>query len=57
MKENVTYEDVEFKDVKKADRMLRSAAARARRKVTKQIREMKLFNEWARARRERKNAK
>lgn len=57
MKENVTYEEVENKNYKRADRMLRSAAARARRKVTKQIKEMKLFNEWAHARRERKNAK
>lgn len=57
MQENVAYEDVEFKDYKKSDRMLRSEAARQRRKETKQIREQKVINEWAKARRERKNGK
>ena len=57
MQENVSYEDVEFKDYKKSDRMLRSEAARARRKETKQIREQRVVNEWAKARRERKNGK
>jgi hypothetical protein len=57
MQENVAYEDVEFKDLKKADRMLRSESARQRRKEAKQIRETKVVNEWAKARRERKNAK
>ena len=59
MQEQVAYEEETMvaKDFKKADRMLRSEAARARRKETKQVREMKLLNEWARARRERKAKK
>lgn len=57
MQEHVSYEEVEFKDYKKSDRMLRSESARTRRKETKQIREARLLNEWAKARRERKNAK
>lgn len=57
MQENVSYEDVEFKNYKKSDRMLRSETARARRKETKQIREKLIINEWAKSRRERKNAK
>lgn len=55
--EQVTHEDINInfnKGVTKADRMLRSDAARARRKELKQIREMKIVNEWAKARRERK---
>lgn len=55
MEDNVAYEDVEFKDLKKADRMLRSEAARQRRKELKQVRETRILNEWAKARRERKN--
>lgn len=54
MEDNVAYEDVEFKDLKKADRMLRSEAARQRRKELKQVRETRTLNEWAKARRERK---
>ena len=57
MQENVSYEDVEFKDYKKSDRMLRSEAARARRKETKNIREQRTMAQWAKARRERKNGK
>lgn len=57
MQEQVTYEEVEFKDYKKSDRMLRSEAARQRRRETKHIREMRVVNEWAKARRERKNGK
>lgn len=57
MQENVSYEDVEFKDYKKSDRMLRSEAARARRKETKQIREQRTLAQWAKSRRERKNGK
>ena len=57
MQEQVSYEDVEFKDYKKSDRMLRSEAARARRKETKNIREQRTMAQWAKARRERKNGK
>ena len=57
MQENVSYEDIEFKDYKESDRMLRSEAARARRKETKQIREQRVMAQWAKARRERKNGK
>lgn len=57
MQENVSYEDIEFKDYKKSDRMLRSEAARARRKETKNIREQRTMAQWAKARRERKNGK
>lgn len=46
---------LEIKLVKKADRMLRNESARARRKQLKHIREMKLINEWAKARRDRKS--
>ena len=57
MQEQVAYEEEydinELKDHKKADRMLRSEAARARRKETKHIREMKIVNEWAKNRRDR----
>ena len=57
MQENVSYEDIEFKDYKRSDRMLRSEAARARRKETKHIREQRTMAQWAKARRERKNGK
>lgn len=57
MQEQVSYEDIEFKDYKKADRMLRSESARQRRRETKQVREMKVINEWAKSRRARKAAK
>lgn len=53
--EQVTYDDLSVKDMKKAERMLRSQAARTRRRELKQVREMKVVNEWARARRERKS--
>jgi hypothetical protein len=54
MQEHVTYEDIEFKDYKKANRMLRSESARQRRKEVKSVRETKIMNEWARSRRARK---
>ena len=43
------------KDMKKSDRMLRSVAARTRRKELRQIRETRILTEWAKARRERKS--
>ena len=51
----VTAEDIEQKDMTKADRMERSDAARQRRKETKAMREARLLNEYAKARREKKN--
>ena len=43
------------KDMKKSDRMIRSVAARTRRKELRQIRETRILTEWAKARRERKS--
>lgn len=62
MQEQPTNEDIEDiavvnKDLKKADRMLRNESARARRKELKQVREIKLMNEWAKSRRARKSEK
>ena len=62
MQEQPTNEDIEdivvvSKDLKKADRMLRNESARARRKELKQVREIKLMNEWAKSRRSRKSEK
>jgi len=48
------YEDVEFKPASRGDRMLRSEAARERRRGLKRVRENRVLNEWARARRARK---
>ena len=55
----VVFEDLELiKNTAKANRLLRSESARAKRKELKNIRETKILNEWARQRRERKqNAK
>lgn len=54
MQDTIAYEEIEFKDRRKADRMLRSTAARRRRKFTKNVRETRTLNEWARQRRVRK---
>lgn len=54
MLSETTFEEVEFKDYKKADRNHKSISARRRRKLTKQIRETRLLNEYARQRRNRK---
>ena len=43
------------KDMKKSDRMIRSVAARTRRKELRQISETRILTEWAKARRERKS--
>jgi hypothetical protein len=51
----VTPEDIENKDMSKANRMERSETARQRRKETKQMRETRLMNEYAKKRREKKN--
>ena len=48
------YDEIEFKDRKRADRMLRSEGARRRRKTVKGVRETKVLNEYARNRRLRK---
>jgi hypothetical protein len=52
--QDVAYEDIESKERKRAMRMLRSETARRRRRVTKQVRETRLLNEYARQRRIRK---
>lgn len=57
--ETVVFEELEvikqrIKNTAKANRLLRSEAARAKRKELKQIRETKILNEWAKQRRERK---
>jgi hypothetical protein len=55
IQEEVTYEEeFEIKDMSKAERMLRSEAARSRRKNIKLVREMKVTNEWARIHRAKK---
>lgn len=48
------YEDVELKPTVRGERMLRSEAARTRRKELKTVREKRVINEWARARRAKK---
>ena len=48
------YEDVEFKPAVRGDRMLRSEAARSRRREKKLVRETRVLNEWARTRRAKK---
>ena len=57
--EDVTNEEleIEIKDMRKADRMLRSEAARNRRREMKHVREMKIINEWARLHRAKKSKK
>lgn len=57
MQEQTAYEEIEFKDHKKAERMLRSESARARRKTTKSVIEAKVENEWGKARRQRQHMK
>ena len=57
MQENTAYEEIEFKDYKKADRMLRSESARSRRREVKSVIEMKMENEWGKARRQRQHLK
>lgn len=51
----VTAEDIETKNMDRADRMERSEAARQRRKETKEMRETRLLNQYAKARRAKKN--
>ncbi len=53
--QEITFEDIEFKNMNKAKRMLRSETARSRRRETKQVRETRLLNAWAKARRKKKN--
>lgn len=50
----VTPEDIENKNMSKAQRMQRDEAARQRRKETKQVRETRLMNEYAKKKREKK---
>jgi hypothetical protein len=48
------YEEVELKPLDRGERIMRSEKARARRKGLKTVREQKVLNEWARARRAKK---
>ena len=57
MQDTTAYDEIEFKDQTRADRMLRSESARRRRKETKNVRENRTLNEWARQRRIRKRSK
>jgi hypothetical protein len=57
MQEQNALEEIETKSFKKAERMLKSDSARQRRKQLKEVREIKLLNEWAKQRRARKAAK
>ena len=57
MQEETIVEGIVVKDTKKADRMMRSEAARVRRKSLKETLETKILHEWARARRDKKAAK
>ncbi len=54
MEDIIEVEDIETKPSKKLLRMGRSESARSRRRYLKQIREMRLLNQWAKARRTRK---
>jgi hypothetical protein len=57
MQEETVVEEIVVKDTKKADRIMRSEAARARRKALKETIETKILHEWAKARRDKKAAK
>jgi hypothetical protein len=57
MQEETVVEEIVVKDTKKADRIMRSEAARARRKALKETLETKILHEWAKARRDKKAAK
>jgi hypothetical protein len=54
MQEQPAFEEIETKSYKRAERMLRSEAARQRRKELKEVRETRILNEWAKQRRARK---
>lgn len=53
----VEENEIEIKPIRKGDRLLRSEAARSRRRKIKQVKEKLLMNEWAKQRRERKKSK
>ena len=57
MQEETVKDEIVVKDYKKADRMMRSEAARAKRKSLKETVEKKILHEWAKARRDKKAAK
>jgi len=57
MQEETVKDEIVVKDYKKADRMMRSEAARAKRKSLKETLEKKILHEWAKARRDKKAAK
>lgn len=50
-------ESILQKDMRKANRMSRSEAARNRRRELRQVRETKILNEWARLHRAKKAKK
>ena len=52
--QHIAYEEIELKDRQRANRMSRSESARRRRKETKNVRETRTLNEYAKARRMRK---
>lgn len=54
MQEQTTFEQIEQKDMSRANRMSRSVAARRRRRSMKDTREIRMQNRFAKARRARK---
>lgn len=52
--QHIAYEEIENKNRQRADRMSRSESARRRRKETKNVRETRTLNLFAKARRMRK---
>lgn len=57
MQEETVEAEILVKDNTKANRLMKSEAARARRKMIKETLETKILNEWAKSRRERKSSK
>lgn len=57
MQETVAHEEIKPKDFKKADRILRSESARARRREVKLVKEIREENEWAKRRRQKQQLK
>jgi len=54
MQNETAFDEIETKPRKRAERMLRSDSARRRRKALKVVKETRILNEWAKARRARK---
>lgn len=51
------YEEVDTKPILRGNRMLRSEAARMRRRKNKRVIETRIMNEWAKAHRAKKKKK